>query len=321
MLTDTRLLASNAWDVAALSELKSEVRVNPQSKQAQLAVARQVESLFVQMMLKSMREALPQDGLLSSDQTRLYTSMYDQQIAQQIGERGLGLAEAVVKQMSPIPAIAPADNDSKNKVPLKFDLQTVVSYRNQKLDEMVRRAVPKLLPDNREPPAGFNREFIMQLAQPARAVSQQTGIPHRLILAQAVLESGWGKRQIRQENGEPSFNLFGIKASADWKGPVAESITTEYENGVAKKVKAKFRVYHSYFESLTDYIRLLTQNPRYAGVAKATTPEQGAYALQHAGYATDPAYAKKLNSIIQQLKSMSDKVSKAYSVDELSNLF
>ena len=113
----------------------------------------------------------------------------------------------------------------------------------------------------------------------ARLASEQSGVPHHLILAQAALESGWGQRQIRKENGEPSFNIFGVKANASWKGPTTEITTTEYENGAAVKIKAKFRVYSSYLEALSDYVGLLSRNPRYAAVTQAATPEQ-AQALQ-----------------------------------------
>ncbi len=101
---------------------------------------------------------------------------------------------------------------------------------------------------------------------------------------------------------------------------MTEITTTEYENGEAKKVKAKFRVYGSYLEALSDYVGLLTRNPRYAAVTNASTAEQGAQALQNAGYATDPQYARKLTNMIQQLKSLSDKVSSAYRND-IENLF
>ncbi|WP_416259856.1 glucosaminidase domain-containing protein [Escherichia coli] len=117
-----------------------------------------------------------------------------------------------------------------------------------------------------------------------------------------------------------SYNLFGVKASGNWKGPVTEITTTEYENGEAKKVKAKFRVYSSYLEALSDYVGLLTRNPRYAAVTTAASAEQGAQALQDAGYATDPHYARKLTNMIQQMKSISDKVSKTYSMN-IDNLF
>lgn len=318
MLTDSRLNASAAWDAQSLNELKVKAGQDPQANIR--PVARQVEGMFVQMMLKSMREALPKDGLFSSDSTRLYTSMYDQQIAQQMtAGKGLGLAEMMVQQMSG--AQAPVDpGDQMQQVPMKFDLETINTYQNQTIAQMVRKALPRAPENDDEPMSGDSKDFLAQLSLPARLASQQSGVPHHLILAQAALESGWGQRQIRRENGDPSFNLFGVKASPGWKGPVTEITTTEFENGEAKKVKAKFRVYSSYLEALSDYVGLLTRNPRYAAVTSAATAEQGAQALQNAGYATDPKYAQKLTSMIQQLKSMGEKVSKAYSND-IENLF
>src|SRR5690606_36517106 len=269
---------------------------------------------FVQMMLKSMREALPKDGIFSSDSTRLYTSIYDQQIAQQMTSgKGLGLADMIVKQMEAAQGVKP--EDQPQQVPMKFDLQTVASYQNKSLAWLVRTAVPKAPESNVGPLSGDGKDFLAQLSLPARLASEQSGVPHHLILAQAALESGWGQRQIRRENREPSFNIFGVKATSSWKGPTTEITTTEYENGAAVKVKAKFRVYSSYLEALSDYVGLLSRNPRYSAVTQAATPEQGAQALQNAGYATDPNYARKLTSMIQQLKSMSEKVSKAYSTD------
>lgn len=313
MISDSKLLASAAWDAQSLNDLKAKAGEDPAANIR--PVARQVEGMFVQMMLKSMREALPKDGLFSSENTRLYTSMYDQQIAQQMtAGKGLGLAEMMVKQMTPE---QPLPAEEMPAGPMKFPLETVMSFQNKALRQMVQKAVPRnyeaLLP-------GDSKTFLAQLSQPAQLASQQSGVPHHLILAQAALESGWGQRQIRRENGEPSYNVFGVKASGNWKGPVTEITTTEYENGEAKKVKAKFRVYGSYLEALSDYVGLLTRNPRYAAVTRAASAEQGAQALQDAGYATDPEYARKLTNMIQQLKSVSDKVSKTYSMS-IDNLF
>lgn len=317
MLTDSKLLSSAAWDTQSLNELKSKAGKDPAGNIR--PVARQVEGMFVQMMLKSMRQALPKDGIFSSDSTRLYTSMYDQQIAQQMtAGKGLGLADVIVKQMAAAQGVPP--EEAPQQVPMKFDLERVTSYQNQALTQMVRKAVPKVPESNDEPLTGDSKDFLAQLSLPARLASQQSGVPHHLILAQAALESGWGQRQIRRENGEPSFNIFGVKASGSWKGPTTEITTTEYENGEAKKIKAKFRVYSSYLEALSDYVGLLSRNPRYAAVTQAATAEQGAQALQNAGYATDPQYARKLTSMIQQLKAMGEKVSKAYSND-IENLF
>lgn len=313
MLNDTQSLVGAAWDATSLNDLKAKTRQDPSGNLK--TVAHQVEGMFVQMMLKSMRDALPKDGLFSSESTRMYTSMYDQQIAQQLSAKGLGFADMMVKQMGGSSSVPEAEV----KAPMKFDLQTVNTWQNQTLTQMVRQAIPKA-PSNEEPLSGDSKDFLAQLSLPARLASEQSGIPHHLILAQAALESGWGQRQIRTEKGEPSFNLFGVKATPGWKGPVTEITTTEFENGEAKKVKAKFRVYSSYLEALSDYVAVLSRNPRYAAVTNASTPEQGAQALQNAGYATDPNYARKLTGMIQQLKAMSDKVSKAYSTD-LSNLF
>ncbi|EFG2008112.1 flagellar assembly peptidoglycan hydrolase FlgJ [Escherichia coli] len=283
MISDSKLLASAAWDAQSLNELKAKAGEDPAANIR--PVARQVEGMFVQMMLKSMRDALPKDGLFSSEHTRLYTSMYDQQIAQQMtAGKGLGLAEMMVKQMTPE---QPLPEESTPAAPMKFPLETVVRYQNQALSQLVQKAVPRNYDDSLP---GDSKAFLAQLSLPAQLASQQSGVPHHLILAQAALESGWGQRQIRRENGE------------------------------AKKVKAKFRVYSSYLEALSDYVGLLTRNPRYAAVTTAASAEQGAQALQDAGYATDPHYARKLTNMIQQMKSISDKVSKTYSMN-IDNLF
>ncbi len=178
MLNDTQSLANAAWDATSLNELKAKAGQDPKGNLK--SVARQVEGMFVQMMLKSMREALPKDGIFSSEQSRMYTSMYDQQIAQQLSAKGLGLADMMVKQMG-----ENADpSEEAGKVPMKFDLQTVTSYQNQALTQMVRQAIPKA-PSNEAPLSGDSKDFLAQLSLPARLASEQSGIPHHLILAQA----------------------------------------------------------------------------------------------------------------------------------------
>lgn len=165
-----------------------------------------------------------------------------------------------------------------------------------------------------------NGEFVSQLSLPAQLASRQSGIPHQLIMAQAATESGWGQQEIPGTNGVRSYNLFGIKAGKNWNGPTTEVATTEYENGVAVKTRARFRVYASYFEAISDYVRMLTHNPRYAAVVSADTPEQAAHALQRAGYATDPNYASKLVHLIGQIKQTGHRMVQAYTHD-LANLF
>ncbi|CFQ36539.1 flagellar assembly peptidoglycan hydrolase FlgJ [Yersinia bercovieri] len=303
-----------AYDAQSLNSLKRDAARDPEGNLKK--VAQQVEGMFVQMMLKSMRSALPQDGVMNSDQTRLYTSMYDQQIAQQMSVKGLGLADMMVKQLSG----ATSPSETAGTVPMMLDDDVLQTLPAQALAQMVRRAMPTP-PSNSgvSLPQGPGN-FVARMSIPAQIASQQSGIPHQLIMAQAALESGWGQREIPTADGKTSYNVFGIKAGSNWDGPVSEITTTEYEQGVATKTKARFRVYGSYVEAVSDYVKLLTQNPRYANVAAAQSPEQGAHALQQAGYATDPQYAQKLVSVIQQMRSAGEQAVKAYSSD-LSQLF
>lgn len=313
MAGDLMAMSGAAYDAQALNGLKRDAAADPQGNLKQ--VAQQVEGMFVQMMLKSMRAALPQDGVLSSDQTRLYTSMYDQQIAQQMSQKGLGLADMMVKQMGNANTVP---SETAGLSPMALDNEVLQTLPNQALEQMIRRAVPKA--PSAAPLTLNNGNFVARLSIPARVASQQSGIPHQLIVAQAALESGWGQREIPTAEGTPSYNLFGIKAGGSWDGPVTEITTTEFEQGTAKKIKAKFRVYGSYVEAMADYVKLLTNNPRYANVANARSPEQAAHALQRAGYATDPQYANKLVSVIQQMKNTGEQVIKAYTHD-LKDLF
>jgi len=313
MSDNSQSLSSAAYDSRSLNTLKRLAGDDPKAHARE--VAKQVEGMFVQMMLKSMRQALPQDGLMSSEQTRLYTSMYDQQIGQEIGAKGLGLADLIVKQME---GQKPLD-EKAGTVPMPLDKSFINTLPPLAMEQIVRKAVPRFS-SAEMPLSGDNGDFIAMLSKPAQAASEQSGIPHHLILAQAALESGWGQRQILTRDGKPSYNVFGIKATGSWQGKTTDVMTTEFENGEAKKVKQKFRVYDSYFDALNDYVKLLSNNPRYAAVTTASSPEQGAQALQAAGYATDPKYAQKLVGMIQQFKNMGEKVVKAYSQD-IGDLF
>ncbi|MEI2265014.1 flagellar assembly peptidoglycan hydrolase FlgJ [Erwinia sp. CGal63] len=320
-MSNAQSLAAAAYDSRSLNDLKRQAGNDPKAHAKE--VAKQVEGMFVQMMLKSMRDALPKDGMLSTEQTRLFTSMYDQQIGQQIASKGLGLADMIVKQMEQ----AQTPDEKAGTVPMLLDknyintLPPLAMAMDAEQERIVRKAVPRLPAASSDMAlSGDSSDFIAKLTQPAIEASAGTGIPHHLILAQAALESGWGQRQILTAEGKPSFNLFGIKATSSWQGKTTEITTTEYEHGEAKKVKAKFRVYDSYFDALNDYVKLIANNPRYQAVTTAATPEQGAKALQAAGYATDPKYAQKLVGMIQQFKNMGEKVVKAYTQD-IGDLF
>lgn len=302
-------MVSAAYDARSLDGLKNQLRQQPQQGLRQ--VAEQLESVFVQMMLKSMRSALPQDDLLSNQQSRLYTSLYDQQIAQDLSRKGLGFADIMVEQLTNQQS-ASAENQAPS--PLQADFP-----------ERIMTAFQRFLPEQNKSDSQNNGAengmgFLAKLLLPARIASENSGIPHLLIIAQAALESGWGQRQIMTAEGTPSHNLFGIKAGKNWRGKVTNIVTTEYIDGKPVKMREDFRVYHSYFAAVTDYVNLLTQSKRYANVAAANTPEQAALALQHAGYATDPNYAQKLIQLIQQLKNTTQQVKQIYQHD-LSDLF
>lgn len=278
-----------AFDVRSLDTLKREA--GRQTPGALKAAAKQLEGVFVQMMMKSMRDATFKDDLLHSQSAEMYTSMHDQQVAQDIAGSGqLGFADLIVRQLggeSDAPAVSTPGRDL-----LRPGLASAPVTGPLRLPAPVSFAKPA---DGAHP-------FISRLLRPAQEAAQQSGLHPHLILAQAALESGWGKREIPAADGSPSHNLFGIKATGDWRGKTTEITTTEYINGVKQKVKAAFRVYDSYEHALSDYAKLLTKNPRYRGVVQSGSPEQGAKALQAGGYATDPAYAKKLIAIIQKVK-------------------
>ncbi|MBD2821543.1 flagellar assembly peptidoglycan hydrolase FlgJ [Xenorhabdus sp. 42] len=323
MMNDFLTMSNAAYDVNSLNSLKAKLSEDPQQGLRQ--VAQQLEGVFVQMMLKSMRSSLPQDGILNTEQTRFYTSMYDQQIAQDLSQKGLGFADMIVKQFSSANDI-PGEPAGTQMMPL--DNEILHTLPRQALEQFIRRAMPENTSSSffangvgKSAPLPMNSaNFVSTLSLPAQLASQQSGIPHLLIIAQAALESGWGQREILTAEGKPSHNLFGIKAGKNWKGPVTNIMTTEFIDGKPKKMQDNFRVYGSYVEAIEDYVKLLTENPRYAKVAQSTTAEQGAYSLQDAGYATDPGYAKKLVSLIQQLKNTGNQMAKAYTYD-FDNLF
>jgi flagellar protein FlgJ len=155
------------------------------------------------------------------------------------------------------------------------------------------------------PAAADSRAFLAQHAAHARQAQATSGIPATFMVAQAALETGWGKHEIRFDDGRTSHNLFGIRAGTHWKGPVAEIWTTEFVNGTAQKVRGQFRAYGSYEESFNDYARLISQSPRYANAMRHLgDPQAYAAALQQAGYATAPNYASVLGSMIEKTQRL-----------------
>lgn len=266
-------ISSLAIDSQSLDKLRLQAKQTPDA--ALKAAAKQFESVFLNMMLKSMRDATPQDGVFDSEQTKMFTGMLDQQLAQSMASRGVGLADIMVKQLSrnqPNPALSPQPSALGTAIPSAYK-------------------------------ADVQQSFIDKLRVHAERASSSTGVPAHLILGQAALESGWGKREIKMADGSDSHNLFGIKAGKDWNGKVAEVTTTEYHNGVASQQVERFRAYGSYAESFQDYAKLLGDNPRYSGVMGQGDAKAFAQGLQQAGYATDPHYAEKLVNVIGSIRA------------------
>lgn len=316
-----------ATDPRNLEMLRAQARQRPD--QALQSAARQFEALFLNSLLRSMREATPRYGMFDSEQTRLYTSLLDQQLSQRLSSaKGIGLADIMVKQLArnatsrdaaPLTpaierAVLPGDMPPHGKavVPPEPDTQSPegissgVDFGAAALpadeDDVAWGSLPRAATGVLSPqppgPADPKQDFVSRVWDDARAAAQVTGVPARFLVAQAALESGWGRHEIRRDDGSPSFNVFGIKAGSHWQGPVVTRVTTEYIDGMPRRVTAKFRVYGSYAEAFRDYASLLADNPRYAAVRERRDAIEFARGLQRAGYATDPFYADKLIRII-----------------------
>ncbi len=284
-------------DTTNLVALKAQAGADP--KAAAREVAKQFESIFMNEIMKGMRATTLSSGMLDNASTTMGTEMLDQQFANQLSGRAGGLSDAIIKQLEKQMGLSPGPippTGSANNTPAPLS------------------ATPALAP-TRIPQTGA-AGFVQQHSAAARDAESATGVPATFMVSQAALETGWGRKEIRNADGSSSHNLFGIKAGASWKGATTEVTTTEYVNGKAQKVVASFRAYNSYAESFADYARLMKDSPRYqnavaqAQSAKASgsgsvTARASAHAaagfaqgLQKAGYATDPAYADKLTRVI-----------------------
>lgn len=294
-------------DVKAAGELRNKLKQDPQTgiKEA----AQQFEGLFLQMMLKSMRDATPQDGMFDSDQTRFYTSILDQQLAQNLSANDkLGFAKLIEQQLgrslsgSAQPSAAASTTAPAGLVASLETLQrALLAQQAARTAANGAATVNGVAGDGAADVAamaasGDGRDFVSRVWPQAQAAAASIGVPAQFLVAHAALESGWGKSEIRAADGSPSYNVFGVKAGRSWSGASTEVPTTEYVGGVAQSAREKFRVYGSYAEAFADYANLLrTRFPAAVGQQDGT---QFARSLQQGGYATDPIYADKLSRII-----------------------
>jgi flagellar protein FlgJ len=235
------------------------------AKDATKEAAKQLESLFMRELIKSMREATMKSGLLDGAEGNLANDLFDQQLSVQMSGLPGGLSEAIQRQLS---RQLGGDGEA-----------TLVPGSTLSLDATLRKPARA---DNAQAPSPKGRDnFVQHHRSAAERVARESGIPASFMLGQAGHETGWGK------------------------GEVAEVTTTEYINGTPRKVTAKFRAYGSYEESFKDYARLITESPRYEKArAKTHSALAYAAELQKAGYATDPQYAAKLSRAIQSTQAV-----------------
>ena len=298
-------------DFSGLNEMRARARVDPQASLKQ--VAKQFEGIFIQMMLKSMRDASMGDENFDSDQSKLYRDMFDKQIALDMANsKGIGIADSMVRQLgrnnpdqSKPESVNLALNMPKNNVihgkmlPLSMhrlsavDSSSVGGLSNFELTAM------KPMTDK----VNFNspEEFTQHILPYAEKAAKELGVSPLVLVSQAALETGWGKAVTRRPDGESSFNLFNIKADSRWGGDKVVKSTLEYDNGLAKYEKASFRSYDSYADSFDDYVDFLRTNNRY-GDALHNNGDDKLFIkdLHKAGYATDPNYADKVLNILKR---------------------
>lgn len=257
----------NFTDLQGLSALRREAAAD--TSEARRAVAQQFEALFLQLMLSQMRNASSVDGgLIDQDKMRLHQDMLDNQMALTLSQgRGIGLADSILSQLDGPPA---------RVAPMTTALQTV--------------------PLAADDPA----TFVDSIWPHAQHAARRLGVDPEVLVAQAALETGWGRSMPKDEQGRPSFNLFGIKAGSSWEGPRVNVSTLEYVDGVPERRREPFRVYSSPAESFADYVALLQRSPRYRQALEAGSVEGFAAGLQAGGYATDPHYADKLVDIVRR---------------------
>ncbi len=289
-------------DLSGLSRMRKQAQDNPEKTLK--TVARQFESLFMQMVLKSMRDASFGDPVFDSSQSRFYQDMFDKQLSLSLSQgRGIGMAEMLDRQLHgrlhtpatsvPAPADSSAEKDRKRE--LLMPVLNTVSVGYQKTE--ARNAADENLPAYFSSP----QDFVQKLMPLAQKAADKLGVKAEVLLAQAALETGWGQHISRHTDGSSSHNLFNIKAGNGWDGDRVGIRTLEYRNGLARHERAAFRAYDSYADSFSDYVDFLRAGPRYqSALQQVDDPETFIRELHGAGYATDPDYANKIIDIMQR---------------------
>ncbi|UTW10054.1 flagellar assembly peptidoglycan hydrolase FlgJ [Marinobacterium rhizophilum] len=322
-------------DLTQLTQLKRDAKNDGPEALAQ--VAKQFEQMFMSMMLKSMREAnasLAEDSPFNSGDVKFYQDMLDQQMTLELSTgKGMGLAEVLVKQLGQQLNMPDTERDKADLRPLDesermlkralgggSELAALLQRQGAREAEAselpphvsspgpvegpsavaASEAAPGGAADAGAEPVAFDSpaDFVATLLPLAQRMAPQIGVDPKVLVAQAALETGWGRHITQDSSGRNSRNLFNIKADSSWQGERVGVSTLEYRGGVAVREAAAFRAYGSFEQSFEDYVGFLQQNPRYRqALEQAADPRAYLQELQAAGYATDPAYAQKINRI------------------------
>jgi flagellar protein FlgJ len=288
-------------DLAGLSKLKR--AAGNDDPAAIRTVAQQFESMFTRMMLKSMRDAIGPDPMFGNDQEQMYQGMADDQLSVQLSKgKGFGLSDMLVRQLQKMgvkgagAAAAPG-------------AKAVAAYSATERASTTSATVSDTT----------KTHFVQDLWPQAQEAGQLLGVDPRHLIAQAALETNWGRSMPQDSNGRCSNNLFGIKASAGWSGATVSSDTQEFQGGVATNTSAQFKAYATPAQSFQDYVALLRNNPRYSAALNTGGDVQAfATGLQRGGYATDPDYANKIAAVASAVAhKVSDTGAASASVSDL----
>ncbi|MFK8068118.1 MAG: flagellar assembly peptidoglycan hydrolase FlgJ [Gammaproteobacteria bacterium] len=334
-------------DFSGLAKLRASAKA--ESPEAVKAVAKEFEASFVEMMLKSLRDATSGEGLMDNEGSRMYQDMFDKQIAVDISERGdFGVAKVIEAQLTKpnsdveklknqMPTIEKGvngfgpsaqtlfnhtglfnhqlDSSIKEKVNNNLEqylqrrrmtVRPIIDLKNQSQNETIYDQVKRSDSINRTSSVERTKfkspeEFIHTMRPHAERAAKAIGVNPDLLVAQAALETGWGKKMIKNKDGSNSHNLFGIKSGSSWEGKSVNVKSLEYRNGVAKREASDFRTYNSFEESFKDYVDFIKNQPRYDNaVNRAGNSKAYIRALQNSGYATDPQYANKVINIMKR---------------------
>ncbi|RYU69508.1 flagellar assembly peptidoglycan hydrolase FlgJ [Aliivibrio finisterrensis] len=318
-------------DVGGLDKLrKSAVSGDQESQDKALrAAAEQFESIFTQMLFKSMRNANDsfKSDMMSSDNQQFFEQMRDDQMATELSKKGsLGLADMIVAQLSASMNQEPPVHNGKNleqdarmamrKAAIDETLRLPVDYQYPAMSEAqkasqtesgsVAQLEKALAARPAQQPQKFDspQQFVETMKPYAEKAAKALGIDSNVLIAQAALETGWGKKVI-QNSVDSSHNLFNIKADRSWQGDKIAKNTLEYHDNIAVTENAAFRSYDNYEESFSDFVRFLNQNPRYERALQQTeSSESFIKGIHSAGYATDPNYTDKVMSVMKTVESL-----------------